>query len=303
MKILGLGEALVDVVHAGDTTVEHVGGSMLNVACGLGRLGHDSTLACWIGPDDRGRRIADYAAASDVVLAAGSDGADRTPTAFAEVDAAGKATYTFDFASDLPVIADLDAYGHLHAGSISAAFEPGGTKIVEALGAASGTRSYDPNVRPALLGTPAEALPRVHELVALADVVKASDEDLAWLYPELSDADAARGWAAMGPALVVVTRGGDGALALLASEGVVHEVAPGAASVVDTVGAGDSFMAGLISGLADLGLLGSAEARARLREASWTDVEPALKRAIATSAITVGHAGAYGPTRDEIGAD
>ena len=71
-------------------------------------------------------------------------------------------------------------------------------------------------------------------------------------------------------------------------------------TVADTVGAGDSFMAGLLSGLADLGFLGSPEAGERLRAASWTDVRPALVRAIVTSAITVGRAGAYGPTHAEV---
>ena len=301
MKILSLGESLIDVVHARDSTAEHVGGSILNVACGLGRLGHDSTLACWLGRDDRGRRIAEHVAASGATLYPGSDGADSTPVAYAELDAAGKASSTFELACDLPELPDLDAYGHVHTGSIGATTEPGGTKVAEAARAAFGaTVSYDPNARPALMGSPAEVLGRVEDLVCLSDVVKASDEDLEWLYPGRSYVDSAAAWLAMGPGLIVVTRGAAGALALT-SNGVVHEVPPKVAVVADTVGAGDSFMAGLISGLADLGLLGSAEAGRRLRAASWEDLAPALRRAVTTSAITVAHAGAYGPTRAEVG--
>lgn len=301
MKILSLGESLIDVVHSGDSTAEHVGGSILNVACGLGRLGHDSTLACWMGRDDRGRRIAEHVAASGATLHPGSDGAERTPVAYAELDAAGKASYTFELACDLPDLSDLDAYGHVHTGSIGATTEPGGTKVAAAARAASGaTVSYDPNSRPALMGSPADVLGRVEDLVSLSDVVKASDEDLEWLYPDRAYLESAAAWLAMGPGLVVVTRGAAGAQALTA-DGAVHDVPPMDALVVDTVGAGDSFMAGLISGLADLGLLGSAEAAERLRAASWEELAPALRRAVTTSAITVSHAGAYGPTRDEVG--
>ncbi len=300
--MLVLGEALVDVVSSSAGVMEYVGGSPLNVACGLARLGHDATIACWIGQDNRGAAIAAHAAAAGAHLAPGSDAATRTPVAFAQLDAAGNASYTFDLASDLPDLPDLAGYDHVHTGSIAATLEPSGTKIVATLQRAAGTTSYDANARPAIMGTPADVLGRVEALVRLSDVVKASDEDLAWLYPAVSYEDAARAWLAWGPALVVVTRGADGAAVLVPGDDEVHAMATMPVTVADTVGAGDSFMAGLLSGLVDLGFAGSLEAGERLRAASWSDVRPALVRAVATSAITVGRAGAYGPTRAEVDA-
>lgn len=309
VQILVLGEALIDVVERAGATTEHVGGSCLNAACGLARLGHPTALACWIGADEHGRLVADHLSAAGVALVPGSDAAPRTPVARATLDAAGAATYTFDLASDLPAPAGLDTYCHLHTGSLAAAIEPGTAKIAAVLAERRehATVSFDPNVRPALAGPRDEARAQVERFVALADVVKASDEDLAWLYPGVSDTDAARAWLRLGPALVVVTRGASGAVALLAGEGAGAGESPGghvvparASTVVDTVGAGDSFLTGLVSGLLDAGLLGSAAARERLRAATWAEIEPALNRAAATASSTVAHAGAYAPTRAEL---
>lgn len=103
--------------------------------------------------------------------------------AYAEVDAAGRATCTFDITWQMPT-PPAAVYGHLHAGSIAATLEPGGTPVVDAARRIRelGTTSYDPNIGPALMGTPAAVRGRVEDLIRLADVVKASDEDLAWLY-------------------------------------------------------------------------------------------------------------------------
>ncbi len=296
-RVLCVGEALIDAVTRDGQVVEHVGGSPYNVACGLGRLGHDTTLAAWIGRDARGAAIEAAAAASGVRLAPGSDGARRTPVAHARLDAAGAASYTFDVEWDLPALpADAD---HLHVGSISTTIEPGGGKVLAAVRDATGTVSYDPNVRPTIMGEPGAVAERIAALMAASDVVKASDEDAAWLHPGVPLDEVARRWLASGPALVVLTRGGAGAWAWLA-DGVRREVAPVPGPVVDTVGAGDSFMAGLLSGLLDFGYLGGRAAGVRLREATWPEIEPALRRAVLTASLTVGRAGAYGPTRDEL---
>ena len=160
--------------------------------------------------------------------------------------------------------------------------------------------SYDPNVRPSLMGTPEQVVPRVEELVALSDVVKASDEDLEWLYPDTPVEDVMRRWLKLGPSVMVTTRGPWGAYAMIRHSRNMRVVDPVNVSVSDTVGAGDSFMAGLISGLVHAGLLGSTGARERLLDADWSDIQPALHRAVMTSAITVSKDGAYGPTMDEI---
>lgn len=300
MKVLTLGEALIDVVEEGELASEHVGGSPLNVAVGLAALGHDSVLATWFGRDRRGEAIRDQAQAAGVHLLPGSDGAEKTSVAYARLDQSKKATYTFDLLPDLPPVPAPETYGHLHTGSIAATLEPGGSKIVAALRAASGTVSYDPNIRPDLMVSPEVVRPRIEEIIGLSTVVKASDEDIDWLYPGVPVEHVMADWLALGPALVVVTRGADGSSALLRSDGAVIDVAPRRVKVADTVGAGDSFMAGLISGLLDAGFLGGDAAAGALAAASWEEVEPAIVRATRTSSLTVERYGAYAPTRTEL---
>ncbi len=125
--------------------------------------------------------------------------------------------------------------------------------------------SFDPNIRPDLMPDRAIARARVEELVRLADVVKASDEDLEYLYPGVPAAQVIADWVRIGPAIVVATLGPDGAVAQ--AQGAAARFPAAASTVVDTVGAGDSFMSGLLSGLAEAGLLG-AHNRTRLRTSS-----------------------------------
>jgi len=300
--VLVLGEALVDVVLKDGHVSEHVGGSPANVAFGLGRLDHDVTLAAWFAKDERGERIAQACRDSNVRIAPGADRAPRTSVANALIDAAGKATYQFDLSWLLPDLPQGGDVGHVHTGSIGATLEPGGSQVVRAVREAADTAtvSYDPNARPTLMGTPAAVIGRVEEIIALSDVVKASDEDIEWLYPDRSVADVMRHWLSLGSALTVVTRGGEGAYVAVATDDEIVEVAPKRVDVADTVGAGDSFMAGLISGLLDADYLGGPEARKSLRNASLADVMPAIDRAIVTSSNTVSRAGAYAPTRAEL---
>ena len=212
-SVLVMGEALVDVVTRGDDVDEHVGGSPANVAFGLGRLGHDVALATWIGADRRGKRIARACRRADVELVPGSDKAPRTSVANAEIDAEGHATYNFDLTWVLPTLPHISEVDHVHTGSIAAILEPGGTQVVGALKATHGeaTISYDPNARPTLMGDPHVARNRVEEIVVLSDVVKVSDQDVEWFYPDRAIDDVVQDWLALGPSLVVVTRGSEGA--------------------------------------------------------------------------------------------
>ncbi|GAA1007428.1 carbohydrate kinase [Nocardiopsis tropica] len=302
-RTLCLGEALVDVVlREGTEPAEHVGGSLFNVACGLSTLGDPASILSWWGRDERGARIADAAARAGVEIVPGTDGAPATPLAYAHLDAEGRATYEFDLGWRVPPVGGLERYGHLHTGSFAATLAPGadGVRDIAARIRDHATISYDPNIRPALMGTPEAVLPRITELIGLADVVKASDEDIAWLHPGEPVEDVMRRWIAAGPALVVVTRGPWGAYALLAGNRDMLHVDQLTVEVADTVGAGDSFMAGLVSGLLEAGYLGSRYAARRLRSAQWSDVQPALHRAVITSALTVSRAGAHAPSRDEV---
>lgn len=303
MTTLVVGEALIDAVErAGRPAQEHVGGSPANVAFGLAALGHDVCLATWIGDDDRGRRIADRCREVGSELLEGSDGADRTSVARAVLDDSGAASYDFDITWRLPRIPGLQRFAHVHTGSIAAVLEPGGSQVVDVVRRArpTATVSYDPNVRPSLMGSPDDVRARVETLVGLADVVKASDEDLAWLYPDRYIPDVLRHWGGLGASLTVVTRGSKGALYALHQAGSVGTCEVRATEVADTVGAGDSFMAGLLSGLLDAGLLGGRDARTELAAATLNDVRPAIERAVTTGGLTVGRAGAYAPLRSEI---
>lgn len=300
LPVLVIGEALIDIVipFSGET-VEHVGGSPANVAIGLARLGHPTELATHIGTDARGRRIAALLASEQVGLIAGSDRAERTPTAAARLNAAGAASYEFDLDWQLDAELPLTA-GHVHTGSIAATLKPGGEAVAGIVerARASATVSYDPNARPSIVGTADQVRDEIEALVAASDVVKASDEDIAWLYPGSSLEAVLTAWANLGPRVCAVTRGGEGVLVLV--QGGFHQVRAPATSVVDTVGAGDSFMSGWISGLLDAGLLGGVDARERLASAGWEEIEPAVQRALSCAAITVSRAGANPPTRAEL---
>lgn len=280
---LVLGEALVDVVRRGSADPEaHPGGSPLNVAVGLARLGIPTTLHSSFGVDAHGLAIAEHLAASDVTVTPSTVGEAPTSVAEATLGPDGAATYDFRIAWQLAPV-DPAGFDLVHTGSIGAALEPGATRVEEALAAATGLVSFDPNIRPALMPSREVALARVERLVALADVVKASDEDVAWLYPDATvDAVLAR-WAGLGPGWVVVTRGGEGADALVAGDRL-HVDVP-SVTVADTIGAGDSFMAGLLAHV--------------LRNGA-DDPAATLAFAARCAAITVSRPGADPPWRHEL---
>ncbi len=305
-RALVVGEALVDVVLRPDgERAEHPGGSPANVAIGLGRLGRRADLLTWLAPDAHGDLVRAHLEDSDVHVLAGDRHPGSTPLAIATLDDDGAASYEFDLTWELPSTWDEEPGDPLvvHTGSIAAVLQPGGdavARLVEQRRTVA-TVTYDPNLRPALMGSPEQALPAVERLLALADVVKVSDEDLAWLHPGLPVAEIARDWLTRGPALVVVTLGGDGAYAVTA-DGAELTVDALRVEVADTVGAGDSFMSGLIDGLWSAGLLG-ADARPALRGVDATVLHEVLARCVRIAAITVSRAGANPPSRAELGED
>jgi fructokinase len=302
-RALVIGEALIDAVHRPDGTRElHPGGSPANVALGLGRLGRHVDLLTWLGDDSDGDVVRRHLQASGVHVLTGDRAAERTPLAIANVDIAGAATYTFELEWDLPDAWDEEPGQPLvvHTGSIGAVLEPGGARVLREVASRrpTSTVTYDPNLRPALMGAPDRVAPVVEELVALADVVKVSDEDLAWLHPDESTDGVAGRWVGSGPSLVVVTRGGKGAFAITSS-GARVEVAAPPVQVADTVGAGDSFMGGLIDGLWSVDLLGG-DRRDALRDVDSATLEAVLRRCARIAAITVSRPGANPPTSAEL---
>lgn len=303
LPVLCLGEALIDVIEREGKIEEKVGGSVYNVACGLASLGHATSLASWWAGDERGVRLEEHLRAGGVGIVAGSANAKKTSIANAHVDALGQATYDFEMDWQVPPLPDAESISHLHTGSFAATLAPGAAAVLTAVKsmAIRGTVSYDPNVRPSLMGSPEQVRPQIEEIISLADVVKASDEDISWLYGEdVSLESVLHKWKEMGPGLIVATRGPWGSYTLCANDRDMLVVDPLNIEVADTVGAGDSFMAGLISGLLNDGLLGSASAKQRLRQAKLSDVQAALHRATITSGLTVSKVGAYSPSQAEV---
>ncbi|TPG27392.1 carbohydrate kinase family protein [Mycolicibacterium hodleri] len=296
-KALVVGEALIDVVsHDGQPLGEHVGGSPLNVAFGLALLDRPVEFLTWIGDDPRGRRIADYLHDSGVALAPGSQGASRTGTAHAELDEKGSAQYTFDLEWVVSPQSAPTARPVLHTGSIATALQPGadGVETLIETYAPTTTITFDPNIRPEFFANPEEALANVESIVAKSDVVKASDEDMRWLAPNTSPEDLAARWLALGPAMVAVTLGADGSYAVCADGSERIPAYP--TEVVDTVGAGDAFMTGLVDALWSAELLGGHR-REHLRRITTDQLRQVLKVAALSAALTVARPGAALPDR------
>lgn len=296
--ILVVGEALVDVVERPDgSRSEHPGGSPTNVAVGVGRAGLDVTLATALGDDPYGELIRRHLAESHVEVLASAT--ERTASAVARLDERGAASYEFDIFWDPDPIESPTTPGAVHTGSIAATLAPGASTVETLLNSLRSTSivTFDPNVRPSLTPGRDDVADRVGRLVGLADVVKVSDEDLAWLYPgELFD-DVAERWIEAGASIVVVTRGGQGSVARSRSGRLDMTIPP--VDVVDTVGAGDAFMSGLLVALDREDLL-DVTARARLQDVDAETTRRLIDTAARSAAIVVGRAGADPPWRAEL---
>ena len=294
--ILVVGEALVDVVERSDgSRSEHAGGSPANVAVGLGRLGLDVTLATAIGDDAYGILIESHLSGSGVTLADGSRRVGLTSSAVAHLAPDGSATYDFEVTWDPGLITAPNGVSAVHTGSIAASLAPGADDVEMLLRelAPSAIVSFDPNIRPPLLPDHEDVARRIERLVGLADVVKVSDEDLAWLSPdEPADAVAER-WLETGPAIVVITRGAEGSTAFARSGRIDVSTTP--TTVVDTVGAGDSYMSGLIAGLEREDLL-AVERRDDLGTIAPETLARVASAASASAAWTVSRSGAEPPS-------
>lgn len=296
---LVIGESVADVVRTpGRPDVVHPGGSPANVAYGLARLGRSTSLLTQLGPDRHGTLIAEHLRSAGVELLTDGQQGLRTPSAAVTLDEHGAAGYAFDIHWTLREPEPAGPPGHVHFGSIGAVRDPGAAAVMALVRRLRGsaTVSYDPNIRPQLTGDQADLVGRVERCVGLSDLVKASDEDLAWLYPGEPVAAVAARWLALGPAAVLVTRGAQGAVGRTRSGGAA--VPAVGAAVVDTVGAGDSFMSATLDALADLGLLG-AGSRPGLDLPDDT-LERVLRHAAAAAAVTVSRAGANPPDRREL---
>ncbi len=297
------GESLVDIVVPADGGPRHnaVGGSCLNVAVGLARLDVPTTLVTRIGDDELGRLVLEHVQASDVRVAPGSVvQGGVTSTATAHLDEQHAATYDFELDWDLPPQElPSDALG-VHVGSLGATLEPGRQAIVDLVrraGEAEVFVSYDPNIRPFFLDDPQAAWRDVVEIAGGARLVKLSDEDLRLLRGDDAEEDVCRELLeGRHTELVVLTRGGSGATAF--TEGATMQVVAPRTDVVDSVGAGDSFMAAMLAMLSDWDVLRGGEGA--LRALDDSRVELLVRGAATAAAVTVSRRGANPPTRREL---
>jgi fructokinase len=301
-----IGESLVDVIsdlRQMARTEEHPGGSPLNVAVGAARLDLPTTLVTHYDDDRHGLMVEEHLLSNRVTVVRG--GSAPTSTATAMLSPEGAATYAFDITWDingasLPALAAVEASTHVHTGSIAAVFPPGDQATLVLVEAARehATVSYDPNCRPGISPDVAAARTQSELFVAASDLVKASDEDLAWLYPHRTPEDTLQAWLEMGPAIVALTRGADGPVILTRHSRAEMTAEP--VTVADTVGAGDSFMAALISGLAQLGALG-AEGKPRLQALASDELHALAAYANRAAGITCSRPGANPPHAAELG--
>lgn len=306
--IVCCGEALIDMLprasKAGEPAFSpYVGGAVFNTAIALGRLDIPVGFFTGISTDFFGVMLRDTLTASNVDL--GYVKFSDLPTTLAFVRLVdGHATYLFYdentagrmlYEADLPAIGpDIEA---MHFSCISLIPEPCGSTY-EALMRRERTNRvmmFDPNIRKNFIKDKPAHLARMKRMLAMADIVKLSDEDLDWFGETGSTAEIALRWLAMGPKLMVVTKGANGLVAFSKDHSV--SVPAEKVTVVDTVGAGDTINAGVLGSLRDQGLL-TKTAIAKLTE---DQIRQVLTFSAKCAAITVSRAGANPPTRAEMG--
>lgn len=304
-----VGEALVDLVEEDDGRFDpRLGGAARNVALALARLGNPVQW-CWgLGDDTFGTRFREEFSREGVGLELAVDTGVPTPLALVSVGDGGQPSYSFHLTGtaatrvgddDLARVPD-DRPVHVSLGAVTLATDDVGPVLRRFLAArrdAPGLTTLDPNVRPAFLGDPRDQRRLLTSVAGSCGVVRCSDEDLDLLTGD-GDAtpdDVVDSWLEAGAGAVVVTRGAEGASVTTRS---VRTSAPApAAAVVDTVGAGDTFGAGMLTALAERGVT-SAAALAGLDADDWAGVLALGARA---AAVTVSRRGADPPTRAELG--
>lgn len=307
--ILVCGEALIDLFvgapsPSGLSAEAVAGGSPFNVAIGIGRLGRPSAFLSTLSEDAFGAFLTDKLISAGVNTAYLQRYPNPTTLSVVATSASGHPQYTFyapDSADralkpeDLPpqLPSDVNA---IAAGSYALGVEPIASAIETLLRREAGSRviSLDPNVRPRIVGDLRVYRERFERLLAHTNIVKASDEDIALLYPGQDLATSARAWLHRGPAIVVITRGAEGSLAFLSSSAI--ECAAPHIAVVDTVGAGDTFHAGLLAWFDAKGLLTPQSI------AGWSEayITAALDFASAAAAIVCTRRGANPPTWEDV---
>lgn len=293
---LVIGESLVDIVTDPTGRQEtHPGGSPMNVAVGLARLEVDTTLATHIADDGPGELVRAHVERSGVSLSLLGPETASTSTAHAVLDDDGAAEYTFDV-TWAPESLDLGRPDLIHTGSLATSLDPGADVVEETLrGTPEGTVvSFDPNVRPSLAPARGVLRERVERIASLAHVVKMSDEDAAWLHPELSVEDLVAHYAGLSGGVFVLTRGAAGCT--IGTRRWQETLPAPAVDVVDTIGAGDAFMSGLLYALLEADLTGPLTRG----EPDQQGLRACARTALRSAAVAVSRAGANPPGPREL---
>jgi len=302
------GELVADLIEQPDGSLRPVaGGSPANTALACARLGMPVEFLGRFGADVFGQRARDRLAGAGVGLRGSIQAREPSTLAVATTDAAGHARYAFWTGGTADwqwTDAELEgapapSTRAVHTASVASWTLPGALPILAMVGRARAAEdvlvSYDPNTRPALMSPQSRDL--VDQAVTRAHLVKVSDEDLATLHPGVHPLDAATRWLSAGPSLVVVTAGSAGAAALRPGRSPV-QVPSARVDVVDTIGAGDTFTAGLL--LALLGMLPDEDPGPGLLGLDDDEVRQALSTAATASGITCSRAGCEPPTAAEL---
>ncbi|WP_424830100.1 carbohydrate kinase family protein [Ruegeria sp.] len=307
--ILCCGEALIDMipeatVSGRDGFVPHSGGAVFNTAIALGRLGGPAGLLTGLSTDMFGQQLAETLKASHVDTAHLIRSDRPTTLAFVKLQD-GHASYSFVdensagrmlLPEDMP--RQLPAISALYFGGISLAVEPCADAYASLLDMHGGDQAVmiDPNIRPGFIKDQTRYRTRLNRMIAQCDIVKVSDEDLDWIIPgPESLAEKVPLLLQAGPAVVIVTRGGYGATGYLA-DGSEVSVPVNPVQVVDTVGAGDTFNAGVLAELERAGHL----SKPALRALPPAALRAALAKGAQVAAVTVSRAGANPPWAHEL---
>lgn len=307
--ILCCGEALIDMIPGPITNgtegfVPHSGGAVFNTAIALGRLGVQTGMLTGLSSDMFGQQLANGLAASHVDTSHVVTSDRPCTLAFVRLQD-GHATYSFYDENtagrmlspeNLPRIST--EVTSLYFGGISLACEPCANTYADLLAQEGQDRAVmlDPNIRPQFIEDIQRYRDRLDQMLALSDIVKVSDEDMNWIDPSpVSMQEKLAALLGKGPSVIVLTRGGEGATGYL-SDGTEVSVPAARVEICDTVGAGDTFNAGVLAKLAELGAL----QKSKLKTLSADTLTKALAHGAKVASITVSRAGANPPWAGEL---
>ena len=305
-QVAVIGEGVIDRFVDADSTRDVIGGSPLNTAVALRRAGVDATWWNRVSTDPEGAAIFAYAEQNGVAGRGVIRVAAPTSVVRIQLNDHGVPSYTFELAgaadwswSDADFAGLGSEYSLVQIGSLTCVLQPGSDALLKAVrGLRAGSNppviSYDPNARPKAASDEADAdrmRQRVLDFVAEADLIKVSDEDLEWLAPGVPPTATAMQWSANGPKLVIMTKGRQGSAAFVNGVKVADEPIIDL-PLVDTVGAGDTFMAWLVRGIV-------TDHDCQIPSAP-ADISRLLQQATLASAINCSRAGCNPPLRAEV---